>query len=97
MLSSKQRKYLSSLAANIQPTVMLGKDGSSSAVKQALSEELSIRELVKLRFVANKEERKQLAEELAASADAELVRVIGNVAVFYRPFKDIDKRQIHFS
>lgn len=97
MLSSKQRKYLSSLAVNIQPTVMLGKDGSSAAVKQALSDELAIRELIKLRFVSNKEERNELARELAESVGAELVRVIGNVAIFYRPFKDKDKREILFS
>jgi RNA-binding protein len=84
MLSSKQRSYLSGLAAQMQPTVMVGKEGASPAVQRALEMEFRHRELVKLRFVASKEERADLAASLAGGCAADLVRLIGNTAIFYR-------------
>lgn len=95
MLSSKQRGYLSGLAATVQPTVMIGKDGLSEGVIRALRDELNIRELVKLRFIASKEERRTLSEQLAQAVGAELVRVIGNVAIFYKMAEDTEKRTIN--
>lgn len=95
MLSGKQRGYLSGLAATVQPTVMIGKDGLSEGVIRALRDELNIRELVKLRFIASKEERRTLSEQLAQAVGAELVRVIGNVAIFYKMAEDTEKRTIN--
>lgn len=95
MLSGKQRGYLSGLAATVQPTVMIGKDGLSEGVIRALRDELNIRELVKLRFIASKEERRTLSEQLAQAVGAELVRVIGNAAIFYKMAEDTEKRTIN--
>jgi len=94
MLSSKQRGYLSSLATRLQPTVMVGKEGASPAVQRALEAEFRHRELVKLRFVASKEERADLASVLAAGCAADLVRLIGNTAIFYRPAEQPGDRRI---
>lgn len=94
MLTSKQRGYLSGLAATMQPTVMFGKEGPSEGLVRALQQELNNRELVKLRFIASKEERRSLSEQLAEEVGAELVRVIGNVAIFYKMALDEEKRTI---
>ncbi|QQO09717.1 YhbY family RNA-binding protein [Breznakiella homolactica] len=94
MLSSKQRSYLSKLASSLNPTVMVGKEGNSPGVAAALAEDFKHRELVKLRFVAFKEDRMDTARNLAEKSGAELVRVIGNVAVFYRRADDPEERRI---
>jgi RNA-binding protein len=94
MLTSKQRGFLSKLAATLNATVMVGKEGASKAVEQAMRAEFSHRELLKLRFVASKDERDSLARDLAQRTDAELVRVIGNVAVYYRRADDAERRVI---
>ncbi|HON13813.1 MAG TPA: YhbY family RNA-binding protein [Treponema sp.] len=94
MLTSKQRSFLSGLAASLQPTVMIGKEGLSEGVVRALQNELNVRELVKLRFIASKEDRLSFSEQLAQEAGAELVRVIGNVAIFYKMAEDAEKRTI---
>jgi len=94
MLTSKQRSFLSGLAASLQPTVMIGKEGLSEGVVRALQNELNVRELVKLRFIASKEDRLSFLEQLAQEAGAELVRVIGNVAIFYKMAEDAEKRTI---
>ncbi len=92
MLNSRQRAFLSSLANSLTPTVMVGKDGLSEGVKDALSAELSIRELVKVRFVAGKEDRNEFARALCASSGADLVRVVGNTAILFRPSPELGEK-----
>ncbi len=94
MLTSRQRGYLSGLAVSINPTVMIGKEGATDGVVKALAEEFKHRELVKLRFVDGKDERKELARALAGRTGAELVRVIGYVAIFYKRAGDPELRLI---
>ncbi|HPE35807.1 MAG TPA: YhbY family RNA-binding protein [Spirochaetales bacterium] len=94
MLNSKQRARLASLAATLDPVVRLGKAGADDGVAATLDKALADHELVKLRFVDFKDDRKELSRALAERCAAELVRVIGNVAVFYRQSPDPDKRTI---
>lgn len=94
MLTSKQRARLSSLANGLDPVVHLGKAGPAEGVSEALDRALADHELIKLRFVDFKGERKELARELAEKAGAELVRVIGHVAIMYRQAVDPAKRAI---
>lgn len=94
MLTSRQRGYLSALAVNIHPTVMLGKEGATEGVEKALAEEFKHRELVKLRFVDGKDERRETARALAERVGAELVRVIGYVAIYYKRAADPERRLI---
>jgi RNA-binding protein len=92
-LNSRQRKYLSARAVLLSPVVMLGKEGAAVGLIEALKAALADHELVKLKFVGHKEERRELASELAEAANAALVRIIGNVAVYYRPADEIEKRR----
>jgi len=94
MLTSKQRAHLSSLANTLEPVVFLGKAGAVGGVEQALDRALTDHELIKLRFVDWKGERKELAQQLADKAGADLVRVIGHVAIMYRQSSDPEKRVI---
>jgi RNA-binding protein len=74
--------------------VYLGKAGLAVGVSEALDRALADHELVKLRFIDFKGERNELARQLAAQSGAELIRVIGNIGVFYRQQKDPKKRKI---
>lgn len=94
MLTSKQRAQLSSLANELNPVVFLGKAGAAEGVYEALDKALTDHELIKLRFVDFKGERKELAEQLAEKTGADLVRVIGHVAIMYRQSPDPEKRAI---
>lgn len=94
MLTSKQRAVLAGLATRLDPIVHLGKAGAVSGVSEALDRALSDHELVKLRFIDFKGERNELARQLAQASGADLVRVIGNVGIFYRQHPDPEKRKI---
>ena len=93
MLSPKLRAELASAAQTQGCTVSLGKSGLTDALASRLDVLLGQHELVKLRFGDRKDERRELAAELARRTGSELVRIIGNVAVFYRADPDPAKRR----
>jgi RNA-binding protein len=72
----------------------LGRADATTELGDRLNELLGLHELVKLRFGAFKESRRELAVALARRSGSELVRVIGCVAVFWKPNPDPEKRRI---
>ncbi|MBP5157389.1 MAG: YhbY family RNA-binding protein [Treponema sp.] len=91
-LNSKQRKLLEKAAQPLSPLVIVGQEGVTDGVSAMLSAQLDRHELVKLKFNEYKEEKKELAAGLSQSTDAVLVRIIGNVAIFYRESPEQEKR-----
>lgn len=85
MLTSKQRAQLRSLAAN-EPTIMqVGKSGVTEAMVKTVSDALEARELIKMRVLENSGEAvRDVAEQLAAATDAQVVAVIGKCLILYR-------------
>jgi RNA-binding protein len=94
MLSAKERGRLASLAQTKDCLISLGRAGASPELKERLAVLLAQHELVKLRFGDFKESRRELASELAGATDSELVKIVGNVAVFWRRNPNPDKRKI---
>ena len=91
-LRGKQRRHLRGLAHGLEPVVLLGREGATDAVLGAIVRELKARELIKVRLPELEgAERKAAAAALAERAEAELVQVLGRVAVLYRP-KDEEPR-----
>jgi RNA-binding protein len=93
-LAGSQRKYLRGLAHGLKPLVQVGKGGVTSALLAAVNRALDEHELIKVKFVDFKEEKKELSEEIGRKTKSERVGMIGNVAVFYRQHADPEKRKI---
>ena len=83
-LTSKARSYLRSQAQSLSPVVMVGHDGITQGVIDALDAALTDHELVKVRFQDFKELTRDLSEELTAKSACTLVSTTGFTAVFYR-------------
>lgn len=94
MLDAKQRKFLSAEASKGVAAVQLGKGGASEAFVAQLEAHLASHELVRVRFVDFKEGRREISAELARRTGSELVRVIGNTALFYRPDPEPERRKV---
>ena len=94
MLKSRQRVYLSGLAQSMECLITLGRAGATPELADRLEELLAQHELVKLRFGDFKESRKELAAALAERTGSELVRMLGYVAIFWKPNPDPDERAI---
>jgi RNA-binding protein len=93
-LTGAQRRKLKSLAQRLDANVTLGKAGVSDALVACLHLELDRHELVKVKFADFKDERHDLAPQLAEKTGSQLIWIIGHVAVFYRQQPDPAKRKI---
>jgi len=92
MLNEKQKKHLRRLAHPLHPLVTLGQAGLTDAVVTELDRALTDHELVKIRArAADRESRDAMIESLAQRTGGTLVQRIGNVAVLYRPSKELPR------
>ncbi len=85
-LNPRQRQFLKGEAHSLNPVVMLGNDGISEGVIKELDSSLEHHELLKVRLNAG-DTRKEQAQELATATNAEVVQVIGRIAVLFRQKK----------
>jgi RNA-binding protein len=93
-LTPRQRKRLRGLAHGLEPLVQVGKGLVTDAVVRQLDGALAAHELVKVRFLEGKAERRELAEELARRTRADLAGLVGHVATYFRPARDEKRRRI---
>jgi RNA-binding protein len=94
LLTPAQRKSLRRQAHHLKPIVFMGKDGMTETVVGAVKEAVLAHELIKVRFVDNKDTKKTLAPELAKQSKTELVGMIGHLAILYREHPDEAKRKV---
>jgi len=92
-LTSKQRKFFEKEAHSLSPVVIVGAAGVSEGVIKMVDETLRTHELIKVKFNEFKEDRRELSETVAEKTDSVLVRLIGNIAIFYRPAEEEDRRK----
>ncbi|MFW6081352.1 MAG: YhbY family RNA-binding protein [Desulfosalsimonas sp.] len=95
-LKGYQRTHLRGLAHSIKPLVFIGQKGLSPPVIDAVNEALDSHELVKVKFqdFKEKEQKKEIAGEIEKETEAEMVGIIGHMAIFYRRQPDPGKRKI---
>lgn len=93
-LTSFQRSYLRGLANTLKPDVFIGKSGLTDSVVAAINDALDANELIKVRFLEFKEEKKDLAMQIQERCRCFCVGITGFVAIFYRPQADPEKRRI---
>ena len=89
MITSKQRKYLRSLANTLRPLLQIGKSGINPNLVKQLDDALEARELVKATVLQSTPDSvEEISRRLAEMTGSELVQVIGNKFVVYRESKD---------
>jgi RNA-binding protein len=93
-LTSTQRKHLRAMAHHLKPVVQIGQGGLTPSVLAAVGTALDAHELIKVKFLAFREHKRELAEEIGEASRAQLVGMIGNVGIFYRRHVDADRRQV---
>lgn len=89
MITSKQRRYLKSLAHDLEPTVFIGKGGITENIFKEMETGFEMRELVKVKLQEGFEgDPKDVANEIATRLEAEFVQAIGRKFVLYKRSKD---------
>ena len=85
-LTSRQRKYLKSLAHHLEPTVRVGQSGATPTVIAETDRTIGTLELIKVRIDADKgASRREIANSISEEIGASLVGTIGKIAILYRP------------
>jgi RNA-binding protein len=84
-LTNTQIRALKAQAQRLKAILKIGKDGLSPEFIAALDEALKHHELLKVKFDDHKEQKHELAPQLAEKTGSHLVTRVGNVVVLYRP------------
>ena len=84
------------MAQRMEASVKVGKQGLSEPFIKSLDEELSRHELVKVKFVEFKEQKNELAPQLAQRTNSRLVMQVGNVVVLFRRNAEEAKQKVKF-
>ena len=84
-MTSKQRAYLRGLANTLEAIVHVGKGGISDALIKQADDALTARELIKGKVLETAPgTARELAEEIAAAVNAQVVQVVGRTFVLFR-------------
>ena len=91
-LTERQKKHLRRLGHDLHPIVLVGQRGLNAGVVEELKLALEHHELVKLRArVGDREARDAIFAELAQLTESEFVYRIGNVGIYYKKNKILQK------
>ena len=93
-LTGAQRRYLRSLAHHLDPVCFVGKNGLTDAVVQACDTALDAHELIKVKFIDGKKEKRAISDAISERTNSAVAGLIGNIAILYRENPDPEKRRI---
>ena len=93
-LDGYQRRYLRSVGHHLKPLVQVGKGGLSPAVLAAVDEALDSHELIKVRLVGDKAEKKMMIPILEDRLDCAEVGMVGHVVTLYREQSEPSARRV---
>jgi RNA-binding protein len=79
-----ERKKFKSKAHHLKPVIKIGKLGLTEALIKAADKALLDHELIKVKFIDFKEEKRELADEIAKKTKSEIIDIIGNMLILYR-------------
>jgi RNA-binding protein len=83
-VSPEQKKELKTQAHLLKPIIMIGQAGLSEAVLKEIEITLDIHELLKIKVRAERDERKEIFQQICTATKSEMIQNIGQVLVIYR-------------
>lgn len=95
MLTSKQRAYLKSISNKLDSVFQIGKSGVSAAQISQIDDYLRVHEIMKIRVLDNSlYTAKEASSEIAEAIEADVVQVIGSIAILFKQNKKEPKIQL---
>jgi RNA-binding protein len=83
------RQSLKAKAHHLKPVILLGAKGLTEAVVAETNHALNTHELIKVKLSgAERVDRIAITDSLCRQLEAELVQIIGTIAILYRKNKD---------
>jgi RNA-binding protein len=88
-LTVSERLSLKSRAHSLKPTVIVGNAGLSESVLKEIAQSLKTHELIKIRVIAEREQRDEMLAAICTRLGAAPVQHIGKILVIYKPNPDL--------
>ena len=93
MTDTATRKRYRNIAHNLKPIVTIADKGLTDGVASELNRALDDHELIKVKLaIAERDDRKALADELCKQLPCEIIQQIGKVIVLFRAAKKPNPR-----
>ena len=94
LLTSAERRALKARAHHLHPVVMISNAGLTPAVIKEIDVNLKSHELIKIRVMGDdRQQRKDLIDEVCRTLDASSVQHIGKILVIFRPRPEPDEKK----
>jgi RNA-binding protein len=87
-LTARERAGLKARAHSLEPRVQIGQAGITAAVVAEVDRALTAHELIKVKILAGRDAREDMAATLSARTGAAIVQEVGKVVVLWRPKPD---------
>ena len=88
-MNTSFKQALKAKAHHLKPVVLLGAKGLTPSVVEETEVAINAHELIKVKIGGvEKDERQEIARSLCEQLRAELVQMIGNIAIIYRKKED---------
>jgi RNA-binding protein len=87
-LTYSVRKKLKAQAHHLKPVVMIGQKGLTDSLIKSIDKALFDHELIKIKFIDFKDEKKELADEIAEKTASIIIGLIGNILILYKENPD---------
>ena len=87
-LTARERSHLKARAHALEPSVQVGHGGLTDGVAAEIDRALKARELIKVKILADRDERDEIADAISSRTDAAIVQQVGKVVVLWRPNPD---------
>jgi RNA-binding protein len=84
-LTARERAHLKARAHALEPSVQVGNAGLTDAVVVEIDRALAARELIKVKILADRDVREDIAQALCARTESAIVQQVGKVVVLWRP------------
>lgn len=89
MLSGKEKRALRAQGNQLRTEIWVGKEGISEGTLKALENSFNTKELVKIKLQENCPlEKQEVADILCRKSRSELVQILGNTILLYRPLPE---------
>lgn len=94
-MTSKRRAELRGQANTLEPLFQVGKGGVSDALIAQTADALRVHELIKLKVLLESapDTPRNIAEEIAAKTDSQVVQVIGGAMIFYKENPELREKE----
>lgn len=88
-MDSSLKKNLKAQAHHLSPVVLMGGKGLTDAVIAECDLALNTHELIKIKIIStDKQERLDISNKICEATHADLVQLIGHIAILYRKNPD---------